>query len=98
MDTPPPENRCRDWSGLAAAARAAPVPEVDVRESVLASLSVRRSACQEGPESLLASVAALFAGVWMRPAMALLLAFAAAVGYGGYRTSDLLSVLLDFSF
>ena len=86
MRNDPDNTSGRRWSDLAARARGATAPELDLCHAVLAEIRREDSqAANESPPSLLASVNELMAHTGMKPALAGLTALVATVGYLGFR-------------
>ena len=85
----------RSWETLAAKARAAAPPEIDIRHAVAASLQPRHTQPTAGfAESLLA-----LSDHWgFRVAFGVSTLFAAAIAYGGYKASEDFSMLVSLTF
>ena len=95
MATPDPEQN-KSWPDLAKRAREAAAPEIDVAAPVLAAL---RASAEVVPASLTLAdeMAAWLARRWFKPAFVALLLAVGGLAYGGYRSSDALSFLFEFS-
>ena len=92
---PDPEQN-KSWPELLERARQAVTPEIDVTAPVLAALRAQPVVVPDSV-TLADEMASLFARRWFKPVFAALLLAAGGLAYGGYRSSDALSFLFEFT-
>lgn len=92
MDTQESDSK-KSWSELAADARAAEAPSIDVRTAVMAEIRRTDAALRKpATRSLLGDVSDLFGQAPLRPALAAMIILAGGIAFGGFRGLDLIDL------